>query len=91
MAQFGPKRIVFTETLPFDFSIKDSISTDLLIVSANTRAQPPTVLRSFHAQQVVLDGSLPGWKARRWQRVCDSLQVDCYNTSEKGAFVMNIR
>lgn len=90
-ARFGTKRIVFTETLPFHFIMNDSLSTDLLIVSGNTRAQPATLLRSLPARKVVLDGSLPAWKARRWQSVCDSLQIDCYNTSEKGAFVMNIR
>jgi len=63
---------------------------DLLILSKN----PPFYFSEFKSistpRQVVIDGSVPDWKARLWQHDCDSLQIPCYNVKDKGAFVMEL-
>jgi competence protein ComEC len=64
-------------------------SIDLLILSQNPKLYMNRLLQSFSVKQVVIDGSVPQWKAKLWQKDCDSLGVSCYNVREKGAFVMN--
>jgi competence protein ComEC len=47
-------------------------------------------VRSFSVSQVVIDGSVPLWKAKLWKRDCDSVGINCFDVREKGAFVMNL-
>lgn len=63
---------------------------DVLILSKNPKLDVPALAASFDIGQVVIDGSVPAWKARLWKRACDSLQIPCYDVNEKGAFVVNL-
>ena len=61
---------------------------DVLILSKNPKLYIHQLQQSFRLSQVVIDASVPAWKAALWQKDCDSLQINCYNVAEKGAFVM---
>ncbi len=63
---------------------------DLLILSKNPLFYFSEIKSKSLPRQVVIDGSVPDWKARLWQHDCDSLQIPCYNVKEKGAFVMEL-
>jgi competence protein ComEC len=63
---------------------------DLLVLSGNPRIYINDIYKTFQVKQIVIDGSVPAWKARLWKRDCDSLHLSCYDVSEKGAFVMNL-
>ncbi len=62
---------------------------DLLIISHNPKISFSRLCRSFLIRQVVIDASVPAWKARRWKKDCDSLHIPCHDVVEKGAFVVH--
>jgi competence protein ComEC len=66
-------------------------SIDLLILSNNPRIYLRDWIASLTIQQVVVDGSVPAWKARYWKKDCDSLGIPYHDVSTQGAFVMNLR
>ncbi|MBS1577331.1 MAG: ComEC/Rec2 family competence protein [Bacteroidetes bacterium] len=62
---------------------------DLLILSKNPKLYVSQLANQFSIRQVVIDGSVPVWKKKYWQKDCDSLDIPNYDVSEQGAFVMN--
>jgi len=85
---YGHKILIVDTTLPFSQQSKPLIS--LLILSKNPKVYMSQLHNNFNIQQVVIDASVPAWKARLWQRDCDSLRLPCHNVAEKGAFVLNL-
>jgi competence protein ComEC len=63
---------------------------DLLILSKNPRFLFSQLIATSTPRQVIIDGSVPDWKARLWQHDCDSLHIPCYNVKEKGAYIMEL-
>ena len=83
----GKQVLLLDEALPFaEASPKQKI--DVLILSKNPKVYINRLLHSFTFTQVVIDGSVPPWKAALWKKDCDSLRIPVYDVSEKGAFVM---
>jgi competence protein ComEC len=62
---------------------------DVVILSKNPGLYISNLRSAFLVKQVIIDGSVPPWKAGLWTKDCDSLKIPCYNVAEKGAFVMN--
>jgi competence protein ComEC len=86
--QLGEKQIlILDEALPFA-SASPKQKIDLLVLSKNPKLYINSLLNTFIIQQIVIDGSVPAWKAALWKKDCDSLKISCYNVSEEGAFVM---
>ncbi|HEV7333430.1 MAG TPA: ComEC/Rec2 family competence protein [Flavisolibacter sp.] len=84
----GKQILLLDDALPFaQASPKQQI--DVLILSKNPKLYISRLLHSFQLKQVVIDGSVPPWKAALWKKDCDSLQIPVYDVSEKGAFVTN--
>jgi competence protein ComEC len=69
---------------------KERQTVDVMVLSKNPKVYISSLLRTFTVKQVVIDGSVPLWKASLWQKDCDSLQIRCHNVNDKGAFVMNL-
>ena len=65
-------------------------SIDILVLSKSPKLYISNLLKAFSIQQLIIDSSVPQWKAKRWKQDCDSLGLPCYNVNEKGAFVMNL-
>lgn len=83
------KRILFLNQ-PLSFTLAGNKPTiDVLVLSGSPNFYPSKLLGAFSFRQVVIDGSVPHWKAARWKKDCDSLKIPCHNVSEDGAFVMN--
>jgi competence protein ComEC len=64
---------------------------DLLILSKNPKFYISDLTKAFDVQQIIIDGSVPQWKAALWQKDCDSLRIPCHNVNERGAFVMTLQ
>ncbi|MBO9619800.1 MAG: ComEC family competence protein [Niabella sp.] len=62
----------------------------LAVLSGNPRLYIADLIQRVQPAQIVIDGSVPAWKARYWQKDCDSLRIPCHNVALKGAFVMNL-
>lgn len=87
---FCKKKIVILDsTLSFKISGARHV-IDLLILSGNPRLYMTDLERSFDIKIIVMDSSVPEWKAALWGKGCDSLQIPYYIVSDKGAFVMNL-
>jgi competence protein ComEC len=84
----GKQFLLLDEGLPFS-AIAPKPKIDVLILSKNPTLYIPKLATAFELKQVVIDGSVPVWKAARWKRDLDSLKIPCYDVREKGAFVMN--
>jgi competence protein ComEC len=65
-------------------------SIDLLVLSGNPKLYLQKVQDAFDIRQVVIDGSVPAWKAKLWKADAARLLIPCHHVVEKGAFVMNL-
>lgn len=66
------------------------LQADLVILSGNPRLSISDLIKRVHTPQIVIDGSVPAWKARYWVQDCDSLKIPCHNVATGGAFVMSL-
>lgn len=69
---------------------EEKTNVDIIILSKNPKLYISQLQSSFSFNQIVIDGSVPSWKAKLWKRDCDSLHIPYYDVTEKGAFVMNL-
>lgn len=88
--EFCKKRIALADTSWNFMPLQPKQYIDVLILSKNPKLYISNLLKTFDVHQIVIDGSVPQWKAKLWKKDCDSLQIPCFDVSEKGAFVMNL-
>jgi competence protein ComEC len=61
---------------------------DLLILSKNPTLYLEQMAKVATVKQIVVDGSVPRWKADLWKRSAVALHIPFYDVQEQGAFVM---
>lgn len=88
--EFCKKHIAIIDSTQYFTPVHPKQKIDVLILSRNPKLYISNLLKTFEINQIVIDGSVPQWKAKLWQHDCDSLNIHCFNVSEKGAFVMNL-
>ncbi len=88
--EFGNKKIAILDSTSHFTPLDPKKKLDVLILSGNPKIYISNLLKTFSIQQIVIDGSVPGWKSRLWKNDCDSFHIRCHDVSEKGAFVMNL-
>jgi competence protein ComEC len=88
--QFCGKQFAIIDSTGYFTSIQIKQKIDVLILSKNPKLYISNLLKTFTINQIVIDGSVPQWKAKLWKHDCDSLNIHCFDVSEKGAFVMNL-
>ncbi|MCD2423758.1 ComEC family competence protein [Niabella pedocola] len=84
---FGGRSVLFIG-VPLDNTVYGA--ADLVILTGNPRLYIAELLNKVQPGQIVIDGTVPGWKARYWQQDCDALGIPCHQVLQKGAFVMNL-
>lgn len=87
--QFGGKKIIVLDA-PVRKNADSILYADLVVLSGNPKLYISGLNNAIRARQVVIDGSVPAWKARYWIKDCDSLKIPCHNVAEDGAFVMSL-
>jgi competence protein ComEC len=85
--EFFNKRIVVVDSTTYFLERSVNSPVDVLILSGNPKLYISNLARKLTINQVVIDGSVPQWKAKLWKTDCDSLRIPCHDVSEKGAFV----
>jgi competence protein ComEC len=86
---FCNKRILIVDTtLMFQTFSKPHI--DVLVLSKNPKLYLKDLAAALDIAQVVIDASVPRWKAKLWQQDCKALHLPCHDVTEKGAFVMPV-
>jgi competence protein ComEC len=88
--EFCNRKIVLMDSFQNFIQRKLKATIDILILSKNPKLSISNLLKTFSVHQIVIDGSVPQWKAKLWKKDCDSLHIPCFDVSEKGAFVMNL-
>ncbi len=88
--EFCKKKIAIIDSIEYFAPLQSKQKIDVLILSKNPKLYISNLLKTFQINQIVIDGSVPQWKAKLWEHDCDSLNIHCFNVSEKGAFVMNL-
>jgi competence protein ComEC len=88
--QFCGRQIAIIDSTKSFSSAQSKQKIDVLILSKNPKLYISNLLKTFEINQIVIDGSVPQWKAKLWKHDCDSLNIHCFDVSEKGAFVMNL-
>jgi len=86
---YGKQVLVIDAAINFN-SVLSKETIDLLVLSKNPKIYIKDLVQVFNFKQIVVDGSVPQWKAKLWQKDCDSLHIPYYDVSEKGAFVMKL-
>lgn len=87
---FFNKKIVIIDSTTYLIPAERKQTIDILILCKNPKLYISNLIKTFAIRQIVIDGSVPRWKARLWKNDCDSLHIHCFDVSEKGAFVMNL-
>ncbi|MFN2457042.1 MAG: ComEC/Rec2 family competence protein [Chitinophagaceae bacterium] len=85
---YKKKIMIIDTTVQFNSAIKPVV--DVLVLSKNPTIYIKRLTEALQIKQIVIDGSVPAWKVKRWKNDCDSLRVPCYDVSELGAFVMKL-
>lgn len=88
--QFAGKKIMLLDTSVKFYAPETPPQVDILVLSKNPRLYIKELAGSLNLRQVVIDGSVPAWKARFWKKDLDSLHIPCHDVSEQGAFVMKL-
>jgi competence protein ComEC len=88
--EFCNKHISIIDSTQYFTSVQFKQKIDVLILSGNPKLYISNLLKTFEINQIVIDGSVPQRKAKLWKHDCDSLNIHCFDISEKGAFVMNL-
>ncbi len=87
--QFCGKKILLIDKT-FKFEAFNKIPLDLIVISKNPRVRIAELAAVFNCEQYVFDGSNSTWKINQWKKDCDSLHLQNYSTTQKGAFEMNL-
>jgi competence protein ComEC len=87
---FGEKEIlVLDRTIPK--KVKNKIVVDVLVLSGNPKLYMQELMNVITPSQIVLDASVPQWKAKFWRADLDKMKISYHDVTEKGAFVMNLQ
>jgi competence protein ComEC len=84
---FCNKKILIIDR-PFAATTFSKPYVDVLILSRNPKLFIKDLAAAFDIKQIVIDASVPPWKAALWQQDCEALAIACHNVAQKGAFVM---
>jgi competence protein ComEC len=63
---------------------------DILILSKSPKLYINELFESINTRQIVIDSSVPRWKARLWKKDAAALGIPCHDVSEQGAYVLEI-
>jgi competence protein ComEC len=87
---FNKKVVIIDRENSFALLGKRTIA-DVIVLSNNPKLYINKLNTVFDIRQLVIDGSVPAWKAKLWKTDCDSLGIAYHDVSEKGAFVMKVQ
>ncbi len=65
-----------------------SIETDYLVVTGKARMYPTNALHHYHPKQIILDASIPFYRAKQWTAAALVENIPLHNVREQGAFIL---
>jgi len=88
--RFCDKKILFIDSAIRLKRISNKEKIDIIVLSGNPKLYLTNLTGAFIIDLIVIDSSVPVWKAKLWKKDCDSLHIKYHDVSGKGAFVMNL-
>ena len=86
---FAGKRIaVFTSNMPPQDAGRQSIRTDVAILTQNVNARIAQIVESYRPDVVVIDASNASTRIDRWEKECAEAGVNCHRVDRDGAFIL---
>jgi len=85
----GKKILQINQSYQYD-PLSTKIKADIVIISKNPRLFIADLLKTVDCKLLIFDSSNPQWKVALWKRDCEKLNLNCFSTSDQGAFVMNL-
>jgi len=86
----GGKQIMWLNTVIHTQPANQKPVVHVLVLGRSPRVFIADLLQAFTIKQLVIDSSVPAWKARQWKNESDSLRLRYHDVAEKGAFVMDL-
>jgi competence protein ComEC len=86
----GSRRIVIINASDTYITINPRPVLDVVVLSKNPRLYMKYLVNAFTIRQVVIDSSVPAWKAKLWKKDCKSLGIPCHDVSENGPFILDL-
>lgn len=74
------------QELDKDFSFKEPIDTDLLIISNNALQKPKKLMEFFNPKKIVVDASNSYYNIQNFKAKFEEQNLDYYIVPEEGAF-----
>lgn len=71
------------------FSLQKPVAADFVLIRGNCPENLGELMKSFHFEQLVIDGSLPPWQKRNWIMAAGIAGIPVHDTRIVGAFVWN--
>jgi competence protein ComEC len=71
-------------------AFKQTAPVDYLIVTAAAALRPAQALALYQPKQVVLDASVPAYRARHWEAAASEQAVPLHNVKQQGAWIEKI-
>lgn len=87
---FGNKHILIIDSSIVIDQNRSRAAVDVLILSKNPRVYVPQLNTAFKIRQLIIDGSVPPWKAALWKKDCESLHIPCHYVVENGAYTLSL-
>lgn len=88
--QFYKKKIVWVDTAFVAVPQERPVQADLIILSGNPRIYISNLAKHILPGIIVIDASVPAWKANYWKKDCADLKIPCHDVATQGAFVMSL-
>ena len=67
-----------------------SIETDYLVVTGDAKMYPSSALKRYRARQIILDASVPFYRAKQWIAAAETENIPIHNVKEQGAWIKQI-
>jgi competence protein ComEC len=85
---FSNKTIAFIHSSKFQAITP--IVTDYAIISKYCQPDSAWLFKNINAKQIILDASVPDWKAEKWKLLVKQSNIPVHCTNTEGAFVINL-
>ncbi|MFH1004265.1 MAG: ComEC/Rec2 family competence protein [Bacteroidota bacterium] len=82
----GKKIIIINSIVKIDYTRKEKIKIDYIILSKNTKATIHDLQKLFEFKKVIIDSSNSNYKNEIWKEECKILKVNCYSVIDRGAY-----
>jgi len=90
LMQFAGKRLaIFTRNMPPQNAGKQSIRTDVAILTQNVNVRIPQIMESYRPDMIVMDASSSQARIDRWEKECAEAGVKYHRVDRDGAFVLD--